>query len=426
MHIRKHAFLCQLLAVLFLVYPTTIYGQCNISVFVNPALSNFTLTGAVTKPIQAPLQPANPGVVSGLQGELTASLLGDCPTDAAALAAALTSAQLSTTPSTGALQFYPAQVAVEAAGLATLQWTDIYFNTSLTLAPSAAATLSMVISQGWTNSSSLVSPGGERIELTGVQATNTSTPQISQATSTTTSGGGVVVITVPTLLLTFPSSYNTTFGGAPLEGGADYILTGTLVLEAAVGCSAPCGENGRCSTAAEDGSSVGCECECGWGGADCSIPSGFCPRFPTEPSSSSAVCPVLPLTPAPPVPDGSSCGASLCTEFQESNSTAGACACKEGWNGPGCDACETNAACSTFFSASSGTDVVSTCSTSRLYTSDTVYKAYSCDLTGTGLEGVLEPGSFYVSCNTTTGGVVAGGNPGTTPTVSDGSYCKVS
>lgn len=66
------------------------------------------------------------------------------------------------------------------------------------------------------------------------------------------------------------------------------------------GCGADCGPNGRCA-ATSDGSAA-CACQCGWAGAACDVPSGFCSSFPAE-LSSAAVCPVAPApAPAPEAP----------------------------------------------------------------------------------------------------------------------------
>ena len=409
-------YLACFVVLIFAVVPSVLGQGCEVTFSLNPPLSNFTLGGAVTKPIASPFEPGNAGVLSGIQGDLVATLPAPCPTDATSLAAALASAKLSTTPTTGALQFFPSQLTVKAGELATLQWTDRFFNATLSLANSQG-TLGLIISDGWTNSTSLLSPNGERVDLVGVNGTNTSQAIIS-------TDNGEVFVTLPNVVLTMPSTYFSTLAGQPLEGGVDYVLTGSLVVQAAVGCPANCGVNGRCA-AADDGT-LSCQCECGWGGPDCSIPSGFCTKFPEE-AGTAAICPVLPPAPAPATPsEPSTCGASQCSQWQQWNSTSGSCQCKDGFNGPYCDACKNDGACSSFFSNVAGAPVSATCSESRLYTSETVHMAYTCNLKGSGLDGVLEPGTFSVACNTTTGSVTGGGAAmGSTPTVSEGSYCRV-
>jgi len=411
-----------IISVFLLLVPGLYAQDCQVSFTINPPLSNFTLGGAVTKPLTSPLTSANPEILSGLQGDLVASLPGPCPTDAAGLETALATAQLTTTPSTGLVDLYPSQITLKAGDLATLVLTDVAFDSTLQLAAeSNQATLSMTVAEGSTNSTSIVSPAGDTIDLVGVTASNTTEASI-------TTEGSKVSITLPDVVLTLASEYITNFAGQPLEGGANYVLTGSVVMETVVGCPESCGPNGRCAEA-EDGT-VGCQCECGWSSNGCTVPSGFCPRYADD-DSAAAICPVNPPLP-PSVPDTSgggdggqiaACGAALCSTWQFWDATTGSCQCKEGFEGPGCDACQDDAACSAYFSTTIGQDVSATCSTSRLYSTETVYKAYKCDADN-GLEGV-EPGTFSVGCNTTTGTWSGGATPGSTPSVAEGSYCEV-
>lgn len=111
--------------------------------------------------------------------------------------------------------------------------------------------------------------------------------------------------------LTFQSIYYNTLNGQPLKGVTDYQLNGTLVLEAAVGCADDCGPNGRCwpvaassdgsSSSGTNGTTLACACECGWAGAACDVPSGYCPRFAGE-AGAAAVCPAVSEPAAPPSP----------------------------------------------------------------------------------------------------------------------------
>jgi hypothetical protein len=408
--------------VLLLLVPGLFAQDCQVVFVLNPPLSNLTLGGAVTKPLTSAFTSVNPEIVSGLQGEYVASLPAPCPTDAAGLQAALATAQLSTTPETGLLELYPSQIAVKAGELAVLKFTDVGFNSTLQLAiASNQATLNLTIAQGFTNSTSIVTPAGDKIDLVGVNASNT-----TQAAITTE--GSKVTITLTDIVMTLSSEYTSYFAGQPLLGGADYVLTGSIVMQTVVGCPESCGANGRCATA-EDGT-VGCQCECGWSGAGCAIASGFCPRYDGE-GSAATICPVNP-PPAPipaPVPSGGGggggCGAAQCSNWQLWDPTSGTCQCKDGFDGPGCDACKSDTACTSYFSATTGKEVSATCSTSRLYSSSTVYKAYKCQVdASSGLSGV-EPGTFTVGCNTTTGSFSGGGAPGATPSVTEGSFCEV-
>ena len=411
-------------------------GNCDVVFTLNPQLSNFTLGGAVVAPISNPLEPANEGVLSGFQGQLVASLSAPCPTDAATLASALSSTQLATSPSTGPLNVYPWQITVKAGTLATLQWTNIAFNATLALSSATAAQLTLTAAEGYTNSTSLVTPNGDKIYLAGITGTNSTSVDISSSPSP----NNTVTVTVPLFIITLPSAYNSTFGGQPLNGQTDYVVTGSLVMETTVGCSTSCGDHGRCVVDATATAGAVCQCECGWSGTACSIPSGYCPLFPTGDATSSAQCPVVPVIPppAPPSPDtlcnstngGSS--ATQCNAFQTWNTSLSTCSCKEGWGlTPPCDACLADSACTSFYATASGNkDVSATCSTSRLYQSNTAFMSYACDLYGTGLEDAIIPSSFSVSCNTTTSSLSAlgpsvPGTGGSTSNINDGSYCAV-
>jgi plastocyanin len=412
------------LALCLALIPGLFAQDCQVVFTLNPPLSNLTLSGAVTKPLTSPFTSVNPEILSGLQGEYVASLPAPCPTDAAGLQAALATAQLSTTPSTGLLEFYPSQITVKAGDLATIVFTDVAFNSTLQLAAASnQATLNLTIAQGYTNSTSIVTPDGAKIDLVGVTASNT-----TQAAITTE--GSKVSITLTNVVMVLSSDYISYFAGQPLNGGADYILSGSIVMQTVVGCTESCGPNGRCA-AAEDGT-VGCQCECGWSGAGCSVPSGFCPRYADD-GSTAAICPATPPpapmpAPTPSVEGGqsSACGAAQCSSWQLWDATSGSCQCRNGFDGPGCDACKDNAACSTYFSTATGKEVSATCSTAREYSNSTIYKAYKCELdASTGLDGV-EPGTFTVGCNTTTGTWSKGdGVPGSIPSVAEGSFCEV-
>lgn len=314
---------------------------------------------------------------------------------------------------------------VKAGSLASLQWIDVAFNASVALPPSAsaAALVSFIVAEGHVNSSSLLSPQGERVEILGVNATNSSAATVSAQGSA--GGPPQVGVLLPGVYLTMTSTYTSVLAGQPLVGVTDYVFAGTLALQATLGCPADCGPHGRCAPA-DDGAA--CQCACGWAGAQCDVPSGFCPEFPSEGGSAAATCPVVAPAPppAPPAPCAGTSGAASCSSFQQYNASVGACTCLPGWSGPGCDACASDSACSTFYSAVEGGPVQAECSDARVYSERTAYKAYTCSLEGTGLETLLEPGTFHVACNTSTAAAPSGASSqGATPSVEDGAYCTV-
>lgn len=88
---------------------------------------------------------------------------------------------------------------------------------------------------------------------------------------------GLARVELQGLALTFP--YTLEVAGSPLKVSLEVVLSGTLVLETAVGCPTDCGPRGRCwvggnATALPPGDTAtaavepaaACECECGWTG----------------------------------------------------------------------------------------------------------------------------------------------------------------
>lgn len=273
-------------------------------------------------------------------------------------------------------------------------------------------------SAGYSTSLSFVSPDPQRVDFVGI--------------SGTTSLPATVAVDGPTVTLTAPIStsmvveYTSQIANQAITGASNYTIVGTIQLETVAGCSGGCGVNGRCAPL--QGGGVGCQCECGWTGTTCSVPSGFCPKYSNE-GAVAATCPVP--TPAPAAAPAAPCaaqGAAACTSWQTWNSTTGTCQCLPGWGGPACDACEADSSCAAYYSAlplgqNAG---AATCSNAQVYSSNTVFKAYTCDLAGTGLEDILEPGTFSVACNTTTmSGSSSGSGGEVNVNVADGSYCEV-
>lgn len=67
---------------------------------------------------------------------------------------------------------------------------------------------------------------------------------------------------------------------------------------------------------------------------------------------------------------------AVCNERQQFNSSTGRCDCLPGWGGPGCDACQSDAVCASYFGASGAT-----CSDELAFQQGMQFKAYTCDLT---------------------------------------------
>jgi hypothetical protein len=226
--------------------------------------------------------------------------------------------------------------------------------------------------------------GVETLSMVGINATNASAITVATQGSTTT-------LTLPVYWVMRSVYQNAKIG---TEGVSLYHFSGQMVAQTTLGCPTDCGPNGRCTSAA-DGTAA-CACECGWAGAACDVPSGFCSSFPAE-LSGAAVCPVAPPPAPAPTPDAAPCRPLQdCSTTQQFDVATSTCSCRQGWDGPGtCSACQTGAACDALFGTSGAT-----CSNEVAFQQGMPFKAYTCDLAGTGLEETIEPGSFYMVCNT--------------------------
>jgi len=109
---------------------------------------------------------------------------------------------------------------MKAGSLATINWIDIAFNTTINLANNEAdpSTMTMVFANGYTTSLSFISPTPEKQNVVGVAAE--STPSVSINTD-----GAQISLRVP-VDMNFSVVYNSILAGQPLEGVTDYTLTG--------------------------------------------------------------------------------------------------------------------------------------------------------------------------------------------------------
>ena len=57
---------------------------------------------------------------------------------------------------------------------------------------------------------------------------------------------------------------------------ADVQYTMNIIADTVLGCGRFCGYRGSCALPAANETQASCECDCGWAGAACNQPSGFC------------------------------------------------------------------------------------------------------------------------------------------------------
>lgn len=293
-------------------------------------------------------------------------------------------------------------VQLEAASLGTvIQITNLGFDANMTMpnVEGSQGFLSTVSSTGDVFTRSIVAPNGESFLLGNL--TSTSRMNVDAVVN-----GSQVLLNLTNFNITMEAPYISDINPS-LDGLTIYTLAGSLALTSVVGCDPEsCLPNGRCGV--DDTGEPLCECSCGWSGKSCNISSGFCSVYGNSIMVSNT-CPQV----SDDVPIPCPVYQETCNPLVENrNAATGVCECKEGWEGPRCEACITNQACSTLYG-----DQESTCSDTTLFYSNTTFMSYTCDLQGTGLDDTIVPGTFYVTCNTTVSGAE--------DNIDDGSYCTV-
>ena len=382
---------------------------CLVEFVVDEESSRVALSANVIRPVPISFSiSGNQYISQGVRGSFQAGLQGSCPTSGEELAAAVGSGGL-TLVSSPFLEFYPRNgLTLEASSFGTtLVLNDVGFNASLSVSPdgnTVGGVLDATTSSGVVFSTSLLVPQGENLTLVGLSSFD-STTGIDVGVN-----GNQVVLNITDFNITLNAPYESEIGPA-IDGLNVYTFLGSVVLKTVVGCDvSTCSPHGRCS-ADETGVAV-CQCGCGWSGPTCNVTSGFCSEYSSGSNSNlmlAASCPVP--EPCPPVNTNTQSGQTdTCNSmFQENDETSGQCVCKEGWDGPQCESCMANSSCDALYNTKDAE-----CSNAIVYSSNTVFKSYTCDLEGTGLESTIVPGTFYVTCNTTSA-----------DSISDGSYCLV-
>ena len=382
---------------------------CLVEFVVDEELSRVALSANVIRPVPISFSIlGNEYISQGIRGSFQAEIQGSCPTSGEELAAAVESRGL-TLVSSPFLEFYPRNgLTLEASSFGTtLVLNDVGFNASLGVSPEgniAGGVLDAITSSGVVFSKSLLVPQGENLTMVGLSS-------LGSATGVDVGvNGNEVVLNITDFNITLNAPYESEIGPA-IDGLNVYKFLGSVVLKTVVGCDmSTCSPHGRCS--ADDNGVAVCQCGCGWSGPSCNVTSGFCSEYGSGSNSNlmlTASCPIP--EPCPTVDNSSQIGqtASCNPMFQRNDKVLGACVCKEGWDGPRCESCMEDSSCGSLYDTMNAE-----CSNAIVYSSDTVFKSYTCDLEGTGLESTIVPGTFYVTCNTTSADVI-----------SDGSYCLV-
>lgn len=430
----SHTLKCLTLIGLIVAYAAQLddsSSQCSVTFAVDPSKSNITIEGSVVKPITQTLEITPFDVEIGFQGEMRATFPGPCPSTGEGLEDALAGLTMTTTDENGPLNMFPASITFDGGSFVTLKWNGYEFDAVITFNDDDDKTADIqltIVGDSYTLSLSLLTPEGTEVDTVGLIG------QQNGLETNISSNGNEVSIELLDLAIPISAPYSQSIGNQVIDGLTNYSIKGSLALKGAVGCQIDCGAHGRCAPLSNDTTISSCLCECGYSGESCDIPSGYCPQYLGEEVLAANICSNISEIVEPNITDigeyeNIKCisGSESCSSFEEWNPQTGKCDCKPGWSGPNCDTCETDAACSTYYSENFGRSLSAVCEESRIYAENTVFKSYNCDLGGTGLEDTIVPGTFSVGCNTTSGSSVdeSSSTFATESYADEGLYCDV-
>lgn len=397
-----------LVALLCLFLPQKIVADCELKLYIDGGQSLFNVTGVANSDLfpNISLVPAYPNQRVGMTGTMEFIAPGGCPANQRQLRRVLSDGNY-TIRTDNDLQLYPSNATLDASLFARLEFVDLRFayrwrglrNGQSSNHVEADTTLRVLEgSVFYTVNDTLgfdVDPGEESLEDLASRQTQQAELAINASR---------LQLEIPDALFSFQTEFETGIELLPVLN-VTLNVTGRIVAEAYIECSEmTCGENGRC-IALETGESV-CECACGWIGADCEIPSGFCDQY-GEVDSTIALTPRSASEEDTDNVSQSLSETELLEQCQELFSSQQCpderseysiqdqgCICIDGWRGNDCDLCEAGDACQDFFEEGAA------CLLDAAYDGRSGQKIYECDMRATGLD-VFIGNSLKFVCNTT-------------------------
>eukprot|EP00210_Caulerpa_lentillifera_P002444 g2342.t1 len=378
---------------------------CELTLHVNGSTSLFEFAGLANNSLipNLLLQPQFPNQQAGLLGSFIFTIPGACPASNRQLQRSLNAQNF--TLASNDLELYPGNITLQAGAFATLHFIDLSF-----LFETMELRVSTETNNAITSPTELQVRTGsvEYIVAPALGLDPGNASLVDEVAQQELNGliyieGSRMHLEFPSVLFQFETEFETGLEIAP-NITSTLNLTGQIFAEAYVECSEiDCGAHGRC-LALDSGESV-CQCNCGWTGEACEIPSGFCgdygvvlqSTFQAEETNTASIVPT-------PSPVSVTNLEQQCEELftsrtcqdsrQEYSINEQDCVCIDGWNGTSCDLCQNNAACAEFHNQDAP------CVRGGIYETYSGLKAYECNMQNTGYDIFI--GNFLTFlCNTT-------------------------
>jgi len=407
-------------SVLFVCFPgVSMAAECPIRFDLKPASSTLSVAGTVLRPISVPITMDNDSAV-GLFGSMFVNIKTDstrCPETAEELASISSGATFQfVAPPIAAyhadLHVYPSKLDVVVklgpTVFAELSFYDVTleilteeFTLEMDEADFAAAASGN--GNGTATRFSILTlwrvTGGTGAAVSAVLGNDGPSFVDLGGLNTTVKMEGVFDFKGRQVILDAPMTASFDLKDGDIAVGVEASVNFDSIVDAVgyLGCPDSCIHHGKCisvpntETGVDD---IGCMCECGWTGQDCSIPFGFCSNFPNA-TSQQVVYASLPSTPSTWDSGSNAQGNASDVDILLEDATAKAatcdllpeecvnntvyngakceCECQVGWAGSSCELCTNNAACQI---AGTGKE----CDTTLVYSNRTIEKHYSCVL----------------------------------------------